>query len=66
MKKVLVRVLYAYEIPNFNMQITKSGNYLLKVFDYDKGHLILTRRFCVTENIVNINVTELVFHELIS
>ncbi len=46
---------YSLEIPNFNMQITKSGNYLLKVFDYDTEELILTRRFCVTENIVNVN-----------
>jgi hypothetical protein len=46
---------YSLEIPNFNMQLTKSGNYLLKVFDYDNGDLILTRRFCVTENIVNVN-----------
>ena len=31
---------YSLEIPNFNMQITKSGNYLLKVFDYDNEELV--------------------------
>ena len=46
---------YSLEIPNFNMQITKSGNYLIKVFDYDNNDLILTRRFSVTENIVNVD-----------
>ncbi len=43
---------YKLEIPSFNLQITKSGNYLLKVFDSeDPDKLILTRRFCVSEEI---------------
>jgi len=48
---------YQLEVPNFNMEITKSGNYLLKVYDSDNPEiLILTRRFCVAEN--SISVTE--------
>ncbi|MEX2597739.1 MAG: DUF5103 domain-containing protein [Salibacteraceae bacterium] len=48
---------YKLELPNFNMRITKSGNYLLKVFDSDTKELILTRRFCVTEDRLNVNAT---------
>lgn len=41
---------YRLEIPNFTMRITKSGNYLLRVYeDGDPENLILTRRFCVAE-----------------
>lgn len=47
---------YKLEIPSFSLEITKSGNYLLKVFDSeDPDKLILTRRFCVTEDIVSVN-----------
>lgn len=49
-------VHYTLEIPNLNMQITKSGNYVLKIFDSDNGDLVLTRRFCVAESMVGINV----------
>ncbi len=48
---------YSLEIPNFNMQLTKSGNYLIKVFDSENEELALTRRFCVTENILGVNAT---------
>lgn len=47
---------YSLEIPNFNMEITRSGNYVLKVFDSDTKDLVLTRRFCVTEDILNVDV----------
>lgn len=47
---------YSLEIPNFTMRITASGNYLLKVYDSDNGSLVLTRRFCVVEDLVDINV----------
>lgn len=47
---------YALEIPNFNMRITRSGNYVLKVFDSETKGLLLTRRFCVTEDILNVDV----------
>lgn len=47
---------YTLEIPNFNMRITQSGNYVLKVFDSDDQSLVLTRRFCVTEDILDVKV----------
>jgi hypothetical protein len=40
---------YALGLPNKNMRWTKSGNYLLKVFDYDDDRLVLVRRFMVAE-----------------
>lgn len=46
---------YSLEIPNFNMEITQSGNYILKVYNSeDENDLILTRRFCVAENMISI------------
>jgi len=52
---------YTLEIPNFTTRITKSGNYLIKVFEEgDENLVILTRRFCVVESqspvSVNVNV----------
>ena len=41
---------YSLGLPNRNMRWTKSGNYLLKVFDNDDDRrLVLVRRFCVVE-----------------
>ena len=41
---------YKVGLPNRNMRFTKSGNYVLKVFDDDNnGELVLTRRFMVVE-----------------
>lgn len=41
---------YALGLPNSNMRWTKSGNYLLKVFDADDDkRLVLIRRFMVVE-----------------
>ncbi len=41
---------YRLGLPNRNMRWTKSGNYLLKVFDNDDDRrLVLTRRFMVVE-----------------
>lgn len=46
---------YQLEIPNSNMQITKSGNYLLKVYrSGDESDLVLTRRMVVYENFVTV------------
>ncbi len=46
---------YRLELPNENMSITKSGNYLLKVFeDDDQENLVLTRRFMVVEPKVSV------------
>jgi hypothetical protein len=47
---------YEMEVPNGNMRITRSGNYLLKVFrDNDPEDLILTRRFLVGEQALQID-----------
>lgn len=47
---------YSLEIPNFSMRITKSGNYILHVFDADDTERsILTRRFCITENLISVD-----------
>lgn len=44
-------VHYSLLFPNSNMRLTKSGNYLLKVYaNDDPNDLILTRRFVVYEN----------------
>ena len=42
---------YSLQIPNQNLKLTKSGNYLLKVYaNDDKEDLVITRRFMVYEN----------------
>lgn len=47
---------YACVIPNENTRITKSGNYLLMVYeDFDKENIVLTRRFVVYENLVGVD-----------
>ena len=47
---------YACVVPNENTKITKSGNYLLMVYeDFDKENIVLTRRFVVYENLVGID-----------
>jgi hypothetical protein len=46
---------YRLTIPNEDMRPKYSGNYLLKVFaDYDENNVILTRRFFISENAVNV------------
>lgn len=46
---------YACLLPNEQTQFTKSGNYLLMVYeDFDKEKLVLTRRFTVYENLVQV------------
>lgn len=48
-------VNYFLVFPNTNFSITKSGNYLLKVYmDGDQEKLVLTRRFMVFEELVNV------------
>ncbi len=48
-------VYYEQVIPGPRMRLTKSGNYLLKVFaNGDQNEVILTRRFVVYENLVDI------------
>lgn len=48
---------YTLKIPNFTTRITKSGNYLIKVFEEgDQDQVILTRRFCVIEESSPVNL----------
>lgn len=57
---VNTRVPYAHyelQIPNQDFRWTKSGNYLLHVYDEDTGEPMLTRRFMVMENIVKVIAT---------
>jgi len=47
---------YRLKFPNDNMRPSKPGNYILKVFlDGDKEDLVLTRKFMVYEQKVNIS-----------
>lgn len=47
---------YELEFPNQMMRLTRSGNYLLKVYrGSDEGDLVLTRRFMVAEQKVQID-----------
>lgn len=42
---------YSLVFPNEDIQLSKSGNYVIKVFaGYDKKQLVLTRRFMLFEN----------------
>ncbi len=48
---------YNFTLPNEDMQILKSGNYLLSVFEQDNPENILFQtRFCVCEHTVNVAV----------
>ena len=49
---------YSLIFPTENVQITKSGNYILEVFtDYDKEKYVLTKRFMVVDEKVDVNAT---------
>ncbi len=49
-------VHYQVSVPNENMRISKSGNYLLRVFlDDDNKTTIITRRFIVIEPLVTVS-----------
>ncbi len=46
---------YAVVFPNNSMKFTKSGNYLVKVYqDGDKDNVVLTKRFMVFQNKVTV------------
>ncbi len=46
---------YDVVFPNNNMQLTKSGNYLMYVYrNGDKKDIVITRRFMVTEDLVTV------------
>lgn len=48
---------YTLSLPNNNIKWTKSGNYLLKVYDYYKDELVLVRRFVVVERLWGIEAS---------
>lgn len=48
---------YTLGLPNSNIKWTKSGNYLLKVYDYYKDELVLVRRFVVVERLWSIDAS---------
>ena len=51
-------VHYTLDIPNDDMKIKISGNYILKVFeDYDEENVVMTKRFVVAEPVVSIDAT---------
>lgn len=41
---------YTYQFPDERLKITKSGNYMLSVFDYDSNELLFRLPFFVSEN----------------
>jgi len=45
---------YNLDFPNRDMTLSKSGNYLLVVYNNDTDEVIITRRFCVVEPIMQI------------
>ena len=48
-------VHYEFNIPNENLKILKSGNYILKIFDeYDPETLLATIKFYVSENLMDV------------
>ena len=46
---------YQLRFPNDLMTVTKSGNYLLHIFDEESGEPIITRRFMVVDNKIGIS-----------
>ena len=45
---------YSFDIPNDRLRITKSGNYVVSVYEQDDPeHVIVQRRFSVCENIAS-------------
>lgn len=46
---------YSYRFPNERLTITKSGNYLLSVWDYDSNDLLFRLPFFVSENKGNLH-----------
>ena len=50
-------VHYEQNFPNKECRWTKSGNYLLHVFDDDTNEPLLTRRFMVVEPLTKISIT---------
>lgn len=56
-KTLLPYTHYWLTLPNRNMSFTKSGNYLLKVYDNENGKkLVITRRFVIVEPGVQVGI----------
>ncbi|MFK8056994.1 MAG: DUF5103 domain-containing protein [Saprospiraceae bacterium] len=47
---------YNLSLPNQFVSWTKSGNYLLNVYDDDTGDLVMRLRFCVSEQLVTLDI----------
>jgi hypothetical protein len=51
-------VNYQITFPNDYINFQISGNYIIKVYeDYDTENVVLTKRFCVTEQLIKIEAT---------
>jgi hypothetical protein len=51
-------VHYTLDIPNDEMALRISGNYILKVFeDFDEENVVMTKRFVVSEPVVSIDAS---------
>ncbi len=50
-------VHYEQAFPNQDIRWTKSGNYLLHIYDDDSGEALITRRFLVVEPLTKISIT---------
>lgn len=51
-------VHYNVSLPNQLVSWTKSGNYILSVYDDDTGDLVMRLRFCVSEQLVNLDIRQ--------
>jgi len=49
---------YNLSLPNQFVSWTKSGNYLLNVYDDSSGDLVMRLRFCVSEQLVNLSINQ--------
>ena len=47
---------YEFTFPNENINFKKSGNYIVLVYDTEKNIPIITKRFMIYENLINIHV----------
>ena len=49
---------YELLLPNQYIAWTKSGNYLLNVYNDDTGELVIRQRFCVVEPLIQVRVNQ--------
>lgn len=55
---------YVLQIPNRDVKIKRSGNYLLKISDGSTGETVLTRRFTVYDTKIDVNASLRMSHGL--